>query len=116
MGYLTSPAVTEAYFFLPGVLLAEYELTHEPVKATVVGGKRDPAAARLFQAALAYPTGYKLAQWWDRSEGRLPYHDVDYPPYPEAAAFACTSTFCSLPVTEPGGVAEALKRLDVRIQ
>jgi hypothetical protein len=41
----------------------------------------------------------------------LPYHEVDYPDYPEAAAFACTSTFCSLPVTEPKRVAEALTRL-----
>ncbi|MGZ0189933.1 MAG: DUF255 domain-containing protein, partial [Alphaproteobacteria bacterium] len=37
MGYLTSPAVTEGYYFLPGVLLAEHGLTHEPVKAAIVG-------------------------------------------------------------------------------
>jgi len=111
MGYLTLPAVTDAYFFLPGVLLAEQELTHEPVKATIVGGKDDAQAAALHLAALAYPTEYKRVQWWDKREGKLPYHDVNYPDYPEAAAFACTSTFCSLPVTEVGGVAEALKRL-----
>lgn len=104
MGYLPSPAVTDAYFFLPGVLLAEQELTREPVKATIVGGKDDAQAAALHSAALAYPTEYRRVQWWDKREGRLPYHDVNYPDYPEAA-FACTSTFCSLPVTEPAGVA-----------
>ena len=116
MGYLTSPAVTDAYWFLPGVLLAEYELNHEPAKATVVAAKTDPAAAKLYRAALAYPTEYKRVQWWDRNEGELPYHDVDYPDYPEAAAFACTSTFCSLPVTDPAEVAEALDRLERAIE
>ncbi len=111
MGYLTSAAVKDAYLFLPGVLLAEQELTREPVKATIVGAKDDPQAVELHLAALAYPTEYKRVQWWDKREGKLPYHDVNYPDYPEAAAFACTSTFCSLPVTEAGGVAEALKRL-----
>lgn len=112
MGYLASPPVTEAYHFLPGVLLAESELNQEPVKLTVVGARDDPNAAALLRAALAYPTRYKRVQWWDKSEGRLAYHDVDYPDYPQAAAFACTSRFCSLPVTEPAAVAQALDRLE----
>jgi len=36
---------------------------------------------------------------------------VPYPDYPGAAGFACTSRFCSLPVTEPGQVAAALDAL-----
>lgn len=67
-------------------------------------------------AALAYPTEYKRVQWWDKREGKLPYHDVDYPDYPEAAAFACTSTYCSLPVTAPAEVSEALQRLQRKIE
>ena len=112
MGYLTSKAVTEAYYFLPGVLLVEHELTHEPVKATIIAPKGDAAGQALHKAALAFPTRYKRVQWWDKAEGRLRYHDVNYPDYPEPAAFACTSTFCSLPVTDPADVAEALARLE----
>jgi uncharacterized protein YyaL (SSP411 family) len=111
MGYLTSPAVLEAYIFLPDVLLAEAELTEEPVHVTVVGRKDDPAAQALYRAALAYPASFKRAEWWDEREGKLPNHDVDYPPYPKAAAFACTSTFCSRPVTNPKDVRAQLDRL-----
>lgn len=38
------------------MLLAEQELTHEPVRMTIVGAKDDPQAAALFLAALAYPS------------------------------------------------------------
>jgi hypothetical protein len=111
MGYLTSPAVLDAYIFLPDVLLAEAELAAEPVHITVVGRKDDPAAQALYRAALAYPASYKRAEWWDEREGKLPNHDVEYPPYPKAAAFACTSTFCSRPVTDPSDVRAQLDRL-----
>ncbi len=111
MGYLTSPAVLDGYFFLPDVLLAEAELTTEPVHITIVGGKDDIAAQALYRAALAYPAAHKRAEWWDRREGKLANPDVDYPPYPKAAAFACTTTFCSLPVTDPKQIPAQIDRL-----
>lgn len=112
LGYLGSPAVLEAYGFLPDVLLAEAEMTAEPPHLTVVGPKDDARAGALFAAALAYPAPALRVEWWDKREGRLPHHDVDYPDYPESAAFACTSRFCSLPVTEPDAVASAIQRLE----
>ncbi|MFO1083936.1 MAG: DUF255 domain-containing protein [Reyranellaceae bacterium] len=112
MGYLASPAVLEAYAFLPDVLLAEEELRNEPVHVTVVGPKDDARSAALFAAALAYPLAYKRAEWWDRREGPLAHHDVDYPDFPDGpAAFACTRNFCSLPVTDPADVSGQLDRL-----
>ncbi len=114
MGYLTSPPILEAFGFLPDVLLAEDELRNEPVHVTIVGAKDDPRSAALYRAALAYPLTNKRAEWWDKREGKLTNADVDYPDYPEGpAAFACTSTFCSYPVTEPeaiSGQLDGLKR------
>ncbi|MEA2896926.1 MAG: uncharacterized protein QOJ84_2541 [Bradyrhizobium sp.] len=102
MGYLTSPPILDAFGFLPDVLLAEDGLRNEPVHVTIVGPKDDPRSAALYRAAPAYPLGNKRAEWWDKREGRLANIDVDYPDYPDGpAAFACTSTFCSHPVTEP---------------
>ena len=46
MGYLTSDHVLEAFWFLPGVLQAEFEIGHQSVHITTVGDKDDPAAAR----------------------------------------------------------------------
>jgi uncharacterized protein YyaL (SSP411 family) len=112
MGYLASPAVLDAYAFLPDVLLAEEELKNEPVHVTIVGPKDDPRGAALYAAALRYPLGYKRAEWWDKREGKLVHHDVDYPDYPDGpAAFACTRNFCSLPVTDAAAIPAQLDRL-----
>jgi uncharacterized protein YyaL (SSP411 family) len=112
MGYLASPAILEQAAFLPDVLLAEEELRNEPVHVTIVGAKDDPRSAALYAAALAYPLPYKRAEWWDRREGNLANPDVDYPEFPEGpAAFACTRTFCSLPVTDAAAIPAQLDRL-----
>ncbi len=112
MGYLTSPPILDALGFLPDVLLAEDELRNEPVHVTIVGFKDDPRSAALYLAALAYPLGNKRAEWWDKREGKLANLDVDYPDYPDGpAAFACTATFCSYPVTEPHEIAAQLDGL-----
>jgi uncharacterized protein YyaL (SSP411 family) len=112
MGYLTSPPILEAFGFLPDVLLAEDELRNEPVHVTIVGARDDPRSAALYHSALAYPLVNKRAEWWDKREGKLANPDVDYPDFPDGpAAFACTSTFCSYPVTEPGQIAAQLDGL-----
>jgi uncharacterized protein YyaL (SSP411 family) len=112
MGYLTSPPIIDAFGFLPDVLLAEDELRNEPVHITIVGAKDDPRSAALYRAALAYPLVNKRAEWWDKREGKLANVDVDYPDFPGGpAAFACTSTFCSYPVTEPGEIPAQLDGL-----
>ena len=112
MGYLTSPAILDAFGFLPDVLLAEDELRNEPVHVTIVGAKDDPRSAALYRAALAYPLANKRAEWWDKREGNLTNTDVDYPDYPDGpAAFACTSTFCSYPVTDASEIQSQLDGL-----
>jgi hypothetical protein len=117
MGYLVSPAVLEAFAFLPDVLLAEEELRNEPVHVTVVGARADPRSAALYAGALAYPLTYKRAEWWDKAEGKLTNPDVDYPDYPEGpAAFACTRNFCSLPVTDAAAIPAQIDRLQRGLQ
>ena len=112
MGYLTSPAILDAFGFLPDVLLAEDELRNEPVHVTIVGAKDNSRSAALYRAALAYPLVNKRAEWWDKREGKLANADVDYPDFPDGpAAFACTSTFCSYPVTEPAEIPAQLDGL-----
>jgi len=111
MGYLSSDAVLEAWWYLPGVLQAEHELTREPIHVTVVGAKTDPRSASLYKAALAYAAIHKRADWWDRDEGPLANDTVAYPQLAKPAAFACSGNICSLPVTNPRAVAAALDRL-----
>jgi uncharacterized protein len=112
MGYLTSPPILDAFGFLPDVLLAEDEVRNEPPHITIVGAKDDPRSSALYKAALAYPLANIRAEWWDKREGKLTNIDVDYPDYPGGpVAFACTSTFCSYPVTEPGAISAQLDSL-----
>ena len=111
MRYLTSPQITGTRRFLVGVVLAENELSGEPIHITIVGRKDDPAAAALHEAARLYPALYKRVDWWDRREGPMLNADIAYPELERAAAFACGNRICSLPVFEPGGVDEAVKRM-----
>ena len=111
MRYLASPQVAQAHGFeIAGILLADQELTHDPLHVTIVGGKNDSAARALFQEALSAPTGYKRIEWWDPSQGPLPNGDVQYPALGHAAAFVCTNGACSSPMTTVDALAKSLAR------
>ncbi len=99
MKYLAAPQVAgKRAWGVGGILLADQELTAEPIHITIVGPKNDPAAKALFQTALSWPTGYKRVEWYDRREGPLAKMDVEYPELAKPAAFLCTGTTCSSPM------------------
>ncbi|GEP00690.1 hypothetical protein GCM10007887_34750 [Methylobacterium haplocladii] len=97
---------------LAGALLADRELSAAPTHMTVVGPKSDPAARELFAAARALPASYKRLDWWDRSEGRLPNPDVDYPEIDQPAAFACSGHLCSLPTFTAADLKATVAQMD----
>ena len=92
-------------------LLADLELGRPPLHVTVVGHKDDPAAQRLFQAALRYPANYKRLEWWDTREGKLPNPDVQYPELSRAAAFVCTNKVCSAPIFNPADLSTRVDKI-----
>jgi uncharacterized protein YyaL (SSP411 family) len=103
-------------FRLPaaGPLLADYELSSEPLHLTIVGSKKDPIAKNLFDQALRYPSSYKRLEWWDPSQGpagRLPNPDVQYPSLKVSAAFICTSRTCSPPIFKPADLPAKIDKL-----
>jgi uncharacterized protein YyaL (SSP411 family) len=112
MRYLISLA--EDDLVLPGVLLADRELSREPAHVTVVGAKDDPAARALYTEARTYPTRYLRVEWLDRGEGPLPAGDIEYPEMPQAAAFACANGACSVPVFAPQEVHRIVAKVDDR--
>ena len=111
MRFATAPAVLQSREFLPGLILADREIGHEPIHIAIVGGKDDSTAQALQSAALRYPADYLRVDWWDRREGPLPNPDVTYPKLAKPAAFACTGNACSLPVFAPDQIAPAVDRL-----
>jgi uncharacterized protein len=110
MRYLAADPVVER---LPAssALLADLELSSEPLHLTIVGPKDDPLARELFQAASAYPSSYKRLEWWDRREGRLPNPDVQYPELKTAAVFICTNRTCSSPIFKGQDLPARIDRL-----
>ncbi len=99
MRHLAAQEVVERRGYqVGGILLADRELSMDPLHITVVGGKADPAARDLFFAALKQPAPYKRVEWFDESEGPLPNADVEYPRIGKAAAFLCTEKACSAPI------------------
>ena len=93
------------------VLLADLELSTEPLHLTIVGSKNDPVARTLFQEAQRYPSSYKRLEWWDPREGKLPNPDVQYPQLKASAAFICTNRTCSPPVYKPADLRTRVDRL-----
>jgi uncharacterized protein YyaL (SSP411 family) len=97
-----------------GPLLADSELSNEPLHLTIVGSKTDPMAKTLFEQALRYPSNYKRLEWWDPGQGaagRLPNPDVQYPSLKISAAFICTSRTCSPPIFKPEDLQPKIDRL-----
>jgi uncharacterized protein YyaL (SSP411 family) len=117
MGYLASPAVLESAAFLPDVLLAEDEL-RQRAGARHRGRSQGRSAQRRASCRGArLSAGLQAAEWWDKREGKLTNPDVDYPDFPDGpAAFACTRTFCSLPVTDAAAIPAQLDRLQRGMQ
>ncbi len=112
MKYLAAPQIAgKRAWAVGGILLADEELTAEPIHITIVGPKNDPAAKALFQTALSWPAGYKRIEWYDRAEGPLMRMDVDYPTLSKPAAFVCTGNACSSPIF---GVEKLMAKRDKR--
>jgi hypothetical protein len=89
MRFLAAPGLAERHGVVAGLLLADAELSSEPVHLTVVGAKDDPRAQALFAAVVRYPALFRRTEWWDAREGPLPRADVVYPKTARAAAFVC---------------------------
>ena len=109
--YLTAEAILDQPRPMPGLLLADRELSTDPTHITIVGRKSDAAAMLLHETARAYPAAYKRLDWWDTSEGPLPNPDVTYPQLDQAAAFICTNRICSLPMFTPQDLTATVQRL-----
>ncbi len=95
-------------------LLADWELSSDPLHLTIVGSRTDPKSRELFRQALQYPSSYKRLEWWDPAEGpkgRLPNPDVQYPALKSPAAFVCTNRTCSPPIFDPANLHARIDKL-----
>jgi uncharacterized protein YyaL (SSP411 family) len=79
-----------------GLLLAEQEMVADPLHIAIVGKRDDPAAQKLFVAALAYPCVYKQVEWIDPAQKGSTASI--YPDLPRSAAYTCANQSCSAPV------------------
>jgi len=109
MRYLATPQVARSrHLWLAGILLADDEISSEPLHVTVVGHKDDPKAIALFAAALKAPATYKRVEWYDAREGALPNADVEFPVLKTAVAFVCTGNTCSSPISSDEALSKKL--------
>ena len=93
--YVTSPEIAKV-FPTAGALLLDREMSTEPLHVTVVGSG-NAVRKQLFQAALAYPSTYRIIEVWDPREGPAPNH-IQYPKLDKPAAFVCSNNRCSSPI------------------
>jgi uncharacterized protein YyaL (SSP411 family) len=110
MSYLASKEIAESRLYMVGgLLLADSEMTSDPLHVTIVGPKADATANDLFSTAIAFYHPYKRLEWFDSKEGPLPNADVQYPELPKPAGFICTGSACSSPAYT---TADLLRKLD----
>ncbi|MBZ5712775.1 DUF255 domain-containing protein [Nannocystis pusilla] len=103
---ISQPDVVKAQARMLGdYLLALAELTITPIDITVVGRADEPAAQALLRAALAHDE--------PRANISLSAPGTRYPDLEKPAAYLCTDTACSTPITDPArfsAAAEAFLR------
>jgi uncharacterized protein YyaL (SSP411 family) len=112
MRYLAAPGVlAHRNWLVGGVLLANEEMSIEPVHITIVGGRSDAAARGLFEIAATSPLVFKRVEWYDANQGPLMRMDVEYPQLPKAAAFVCANGACSSPIYDADQLRQKMTHL-----
>ncbi|MEO8615039.1 MAG: DUF255 domain-containing protein [Luteolibacter sp.] len=105
MRHLSSEAVlVEIFSFSGGVMLADRELTEEPVHISIVGIKEDASAYELFATAQRHPSSYKIIEWITPG-APVKKGGIEYPDFGKAAAFLCADGRCSSPKFKPEDLA-----------
>lgn len=110
MKFVATPQMANV-FPVADALLADYEVSRDPVHITIVGPKDSWDARQLFQAAASYPSGYKRLEWMDLREGHLPNPDAQYPALARPAAFLCSNHACSSPIFKAEDIRPRADRL-----
>jgi len=109
MRYLASPAIATRPLSA-GILLAHDDFINPPLHVTVVGGKSDPQAAALHNAALRSLVSHEVIEWRDPADRNPLPTEVSYPKLAKPALFLCTATSCSSPTFEPRDVTAKVRR------
>jgi len=109
MRYLTtSQTATHHGYMVGGLLLADREISQDPIHITVLGSRDASGSQALFSTAIGYFDQYKRVDFFDPKVGPPPNTDVEFPSLTEPAAFLCTRNSCSAPMFAP---AKLLTRL-----
>jgi uncharacterized protein YyaL (SSP411 family) len=111
MSYLAAKEVAESRLMMVGgILMADAEMTGDPLHVTIVSSKFDSAGHSLFSTAIGFYHPYRRLEWFDPAEGPLANSDVQYPQLDRAAGFICTGSACSSPAFSPADLLRKLQR------
>jgi uncharacterized protein YyaL (SSP411 family) len=115
MRYLASPTIAVKPLSAP-TLLAHEDFADAPLHITILGGKSDPAAIALHNAALRALTSHELIEWRDPADRTPLPTAVVYPQLAKAALFLCTAQSCSSPTYNPEAVAAKVQRAQLPVR
>jgi uncharacterized protein YyaL (SSP411 family) len=100
MRYLASREIALAGLAAP-VLLADAQFTRAPRQIIVVGARKDKKARALFRTALSTGPAYRQIEWFELAEQIILPSGVPIARLDEVAAFVCSRTNCSPPISDP---------------
>lgn len=96
-------------------LLADRALRRPGARVVVVGARRDASARALFRAVRAWPTRFKVVEWWDPAAQGASRLSPELPGEPTPAAWICGETRCSPPLTTAEQLASGAAALGVQL-
>ncbi len=111
MRLATDPGLARAAWPPAALLLADREVSSEPVHFVVVGPRDDPRTKALVRAALAWPVAYAHVDPVDPAGPRPLGVELEYPALDRPAAYVCGAGTCSEPVFEPEAIRATADRL-----
>ncbi len=95
---------------LAATLLANEEMSREPIHIAILAAQNDPVGRELDRSALAAGLPYLRIEVIDPSGPASARKDVEYPSLAHAAAFLCTNGACSTPVESAKQLQELIAR------
>jgi len=95
MRYLVDKSVALSRITEAGILLCDYEFTHNPIHLTVNGDSKKSRTKELQRTALDNAPWYARIDFLNLNKKKAYNPDVQYPKLTKPAAFICTDARCS---------------------
>ena len=111
MKYLTTESIATRRITEAGILLADYELNHDPLHLTVNGKFLDKRTEALKKVALSNAPWYSRIDLINLKKAKAYNDNISYPKQAKPASYICTESLCSNPIFKAKAFQEIINKI-----